>query len=248
MSKDEQQRLREEDLFQPVRNFLVAQGYQVYGEVKDCDIVAVKDQDMIAVELKRHLSVKLLLQAAKRQKTADSVYIAIPKPKRLKYAHQKDISHLLRRLELGLIYVVTGRQPYRTEIVVHPAAFDRLKSRNRNKQKRYAIIEEIKGRCLDLNKGGSTGKPLVTAYRQSAIQIAYYLQQFGPLTPKKLRDLGTDQKKTRRILADNYYGWFRRVEYGVYAITETGKAALPAYQPLVEQYTKTINNKTNNLK
>ena len=35
--------LRESDLYGPVRDYLENLGYQVKGEVKDCDIAALRD-------------------------------------------------------------------------------------------------------------------------------------------------------------------------------------------------------------
>ena len=45
--------LREKDLYGPVRDYLENLGYQVKGEVKDCDIAALRDGELIVVELKR---------------------------------------------------------------------------------------------------------------------------------------------------------------------------------------------------
>ena len=33
-------------------------------------------------------------------------------------------------------------------------------------------------------------------------------------------------KPATRIMADNHYGWFERVEKGVYALSDTGRAGL----------------------
>ncbi len=35
-------KLKETDLFEPVKHYLENQGYDVYGEVKNCDITAKK--------------------------------------------------------------------------------------------------------------------------------------------------------------------------------------------------------------
>jgi len=97
-------KILEIDLFRPISDFLVEQGYTVRSEVKDCDIAAIKEEELVIVELKRNLSVDLLAQAVKRQKSADIVYMAIPKPKKLTANSKwKDIIHLVKRLELGLI-------------------------------------------------------------------------------------------------------------------------------------------------
>lgn len=237
-------KILEEDLWKPVSDFLLGLGYKVRSEVKDCDITAVKEEELIVVELKRNLSVDLLAQAVKRQKAADLVYIAVPKPKRLLgNAKWKDICHLIRRLELGLILVSFKGKQGLVEIPIHPVAFDREKSKQMNKRKRESIIKEISGRYGDLNIGGSRGKKLVTAYRESAIFIACCLERLGPLSPKKLRELGTDEKKTISILSENHYDWFMRVSRGIYSITAEGKKALEQYSELSTYYFEKLDDK-----
>src|SRR5690554_3739635 len=96
----------EAGLYQPIYEYLTRQGYTVRGEVKDCDIVAIKEEELVIIELKRNLSVELLGQAADRQRITSGVYIALPKPKAsLRSSKWKGIRKLLRRLELGLILV-----------------------------------------------------------------------------------------------------------------------------------------------
>lgn len=236
MARDEK-KILETDLFKPVNDFLVKQGYTVRSEVKDCDIVAMKDEELVIIELKRNLSVELLAQAVKRQKTADIVYVAVPKPKRLiGNAKWKDIIHLLRRLELGLILVSFKGDKGMVEVAVQPAPFDREQSRKMNKKKREGIIKETKSRYMDGNVGGSRGTKLVTAYKESAIFIACCLERKGPLSPKQLRELGTEPKKTNSILSENFYGWFDRIHKGLYTINEIGKDALKQHAEFAEYY------------
>lgn len=234
----------EQDLWKPVRDFLIEKGYVVRSEVKDCDIVAMKDEVMTVVELKKNLSVGLLAQVVKRQKFADLVYAAVPKPKKIiGSAKWRDICHLLRRLELGLILVSFKGSKGFVEVAVEPSFFDRERSRQRNKKIRENIIQEMKGRYEDFNIGGSTGKKVITAYRESSIFIACCLEKLGPLSPKKLRELGTDLKKTTSILYENHYGWFEKVERGIYSISDTGKQALNIYKELSDYYFDKLNNK-----
>jgi hypothetical protein len=112
-----------------------------------------------------------------------------------------------------------------------------------NKRKRESIIKEMNGRYDDLNIGGSTGKKLVTAYRESSIFIACCLESLGPSSPKKLRGLGTDAKKTTSILSENHYGWFEKVDRGIYSITEEGRKALKQYKQLAEHYYEKVDKK-----
>lgn len=67
------EKLRESDLYGPVRDYLSGLGYEVKGEVKDCDIAAMRDGEMIVVELKRGFTLELVYQALDRQRVADGV-------------------------------------------------------------------------------------------------------------------------------------------------------------------------------
>lgn len=227
--------IKEEDLYMPVKDYLEGLGYKVNGEVRHCDVTAVKGEELIIVELKKNLSVTLLSQAVDRQRTADLVYIAIPKPKKFAFNSKwRDILHLLKRLELGLILVTVRRGKGIVEVVQDPVPFDRGKSIQSNRGRRKLLMKEIEGRHVDLNRGGSRGKKLVTAYRESSIYIACCLQLQGPLSPKKLRVMGSDAKKTLSILSDNHYGWFQKLSRGIYGLTEAGGKALEEYSELAE--------------
>ncbi len=76
--------------------------------------------------------------------------------------------------------------------------------------------------------GGGTRVPIMTAYRQEALACAAALAA-GPRSVTELRSTSADPPK---ILLGNVYGWFVRVERGVYALTETGRAALVRWPPL----------------
>lgn len=235
MMRDDQKRL-EVDMYQPVKVLLTDQGYTVYGEVKHCDVVALKGDELLIVELKQSLNMDLLLQAAKRLRLTSQVYVAILKPK-LSYRSSKwrDICHLLRRLELGMIIIDFDKTDVKTEILFHPKPFDRDKSQQRSKKKRDGMLAEIKGRTGDFNVGGSRQTKIMSAYKESCIQIACILLRKGPLTAKVLRDMGTGDK-TSAILINNYYGWFDRIQRGVYMLNETGKKELQAFSEHISQF------------
>ena len=74
--------MKETDLYYPIHHYLVDNGYTVNSEVQYTDIIAQKDDDMIAIELKKTFNATVLIQAVERQKFADSVYIAIVRPKK----------------------------------------------------------------------------------------------------------------------------------------------------------------------
>lgn len=231
--------ISESDLFKPVEDYLILQGYNVKGEVLHCDITAVKDDELIVVELKKNLNLSLLIQAADRQRFADSVYVAVARTTSHSFPKNfKGACHLLKRLELGLILVTFLKTKTKAEIIFHPSEYKKRKSH----KKRRAVIREISGRTHNFNTGGITGRPIITAYRESAIHIACALKIKGRLSPAELRAIGTSTK-TQRILSDNHYGWFERIKRGVYRLHPHGQKALKQYPDLTEHYTLIIQEK-----
>jgi hypothetical protein len=224
-------RVAETVLYDPVRDWLVANGYTVRAEVRDCDVVAVRGDELVAIELKTTLGLALLAQAARRQRHADSVYVAVPRPSNRGrwLARARDTLHLLRRLELGLLLVAgRGRRGPAVEVVLHPLPFQR----RRRAAERRAVLTEVAGRSGDYNRGGSSRTALVTAYREGALRVACGLEHLGAAAPRSLRALGTGER-TLAILSDNVYGWFERVARGVYRLSPRGAAALADYPALV---------------
>ncbi len=229
-------KILETDLYQPVHDFFTQLGYEVHGEVKGCDLTASKGEEIIIVELKRRISLELLIQAVKRQRLTSEVYIAVPRPDGSLPARKwKDLCLLVRRLELGLITVFFQGASPRVEIPVFPAPFDRAKSRQASRRQLKGLQAELAGRHGSWNIGGSTGKKLMTAYKEQAIQIACCLRKYGPLTPKELRTMGCGPKTTS-ILYNNYYGWFERVERGLYQLCPRGEEELKAFPEPVAYY------------
>ncbi len=230
--------VRETDLYEPIRDYLAAQGYTVRAEVSHCDITARKGDDLIVIELKRQFGIDLLAQATARQRLSDSVYVAFPAPSDMRTRRWRGIVRILRQLELGLILVfhaeaapASERGQPRIEVAFHPLPYVRQK----RKSARRAVLEEMAQRSGDYNQGGAVRRKLVTAYRENAIWIACCLEQFGPLAPRRLRELGTGPK-TLSILYTNVYGWFDRVGRGLYALAARGRDELRAYPELTKQY------------
>ena len=226
-------KMRETELYEPVRDWLLDAGWTVRAEVAGCDVAAVDGQGrLVLVELKTTLNFEVVLQAADRQRMADFVYVAVPA--RLRAMARKRwylVTHLLKRLELGLLLVHFPQRggSVRVEEAFPPVPFDRVRSRATAKRRRDALMREFSARSGDHNRGGSTQRALVTAYREEALFIAQCLEANGPAAPRALREMGTDAAKTTRILHDNHYGWFARVSRGLYGLTDAGAAALRQY-------------------
>ena len=224
---------RETDLYAPVRTFLAAQGFTVRAEVRGCDVTAVKGEHVVVVELKLGFTLDLLLQGVRRQRVADLVYLAVPRP--AKPAHEARLREnlpLLRRLELGLLVVDFRSEPAVIDVALQPVPFER----RRDAKGRRALLRELALRSGDDNTGGSTRRSLVTAYRENALLVAAALARFGPLAPRQLRAMGTGAK-TYSILHGNVYGWFERLDRALYRLKPAGETALQTYASVVARLT-----------
>ncbi len=212
--------LRETDLYPPVKAFLEAQGYEVKGEVGAVDVVACRgDEDPVLVELKTGFSLTLIYQGIARQSLSDWVYIAVPGPKG---RATKDHLALCRRLGLGLILVRT-RDGF-VEVLCDPGPYAPRKS----KPRKTRLLREFQRRVGDPNAGGSAAVKRVTAYRQDALRCATYLLANGPSKGAHVAK-ATGVPTATRIMATDHYGWFERVEKGIYALTPKGQTGLESF-------------------
>ncbi len=212
---------RETDLYQPVKSFLEGQGYAVKGEIGAVDVVAVRgEEEPVLVELKLGFSLALVHQGLARQKVSDLVYLAIPKPPKAKAL--KDNTRLCRQLGLGLL-TVRLRDGF-VEPLADPGPFTPRKSPKRKAR----LLREFARREGDPNKGGASRVGIITSYRQDALKCAGYLQAQGPSKGAEVAK-GTEVPTATRIMAADHYGWFERVERGVYGLTSSGVDGLKNY-------------------
>ena len=71
--------MKESDLYLPLKRLLESQNYEVKGEVHDCDVLAVRGEEVpVVVELKLTLNLDVVLQAVGRLALTPKVYIGIP--------------------------------------------------------------------------------------------------------------------------------------------------------------------------
>ena len=204
----------ETDLYLPVKRFLEAQGYDVKAEIGDCDVLAVRgDETPVIVELKTGFSLQLLLQGIDRQAVTDAVYLAVPEPKR---PLPRDILGLCKRLGLGLLVVNKNWvEPY-----LDPAHFQPRKAPRR----KAVLLKEFQRRVGDHNSGGSSKRPLITAYRQDALRCVKFLKTTGA---SKVSEIVAQTKvdRTAAILRRDVYGWFMKLDRGIYSLSPKGEAA-----------------------
>lgn len=211
---------REQDLYPPIKALLERQGYNVKGEVGAADIVAVRDGDeLVIVELKLRFSLALFHQAITRLKVTDYVYIAVCKPTgRSARRALKDNLALCRRLGLGLI---TVRADGAVEVHADPGPYAPRKNKARAAQLLRAF-DRLEG---DPNAGGATRHGIVTAYRQDALKCAAHLAECGATKGSDVAR-ATGVPSATRLMRDNHYGWFVKVQKGTYSLTEAGEKGL----------------------
>lgn len=214
-------RPRETDLYPPVKAFLEDQGYVVKAEVGAADVVAVRGAEPpIVVELKLGFTLSLFHQCVARMAVTDDVYMAVARQPGKRFAKAvKDNTALARRLGLGLITVRLSDGL--VEVHCDPGPYAPRKSAKRQ----AALLREFARRQGDPNDGGQTRAGLVTAYRQDTLKLAIYLFEVGAC---KGADVARETGVTRAtaMMRDNHYGWFEKVEKGVYGLTPTGAEAV----------------------
>jgi len=209
----------EKTLYLPVKAFLENAGYAVKGEIGGCDLVGISDGEpsvVVICELKLTFNLELILQAVDRAALCDEVWIAARISARGKGRESdKRFRDLCRRLGFGMLGISDSGAV--SVIVASVTPMPRT-----NPKRRSRLIKEHQRRRGDPMLGGSTKIPVMTAYRQQALTIAAALEA-GPLRPKDMKLMAPE---AGNILRGNVYGWFERVERGVYALTDAGRQAL----------------------
>lgn len=219
----------ERDMYHVIKDFLINLGYNVKAEVLNADIVAIKDDIILIIEMKTSFSTHLIHQGLMRQHHSDKVYLAIPKPsnKVLTSSVFKEKKNIVRRLELGLLLADVEHE--KVEIILEPNQYHY----KQNHRKRNKLFNEFNLRQTSLNTGGVVREKIITAYKELALKTLVALKD-GPKTTSDLRKM-MNNNKVVSVLQKNYYGWFERVSRGVYQITTLGHKALIEYHEAINQ-------------
>ena len=214
----------ETSLYLPVKRFLERLGFDVKGEICGCDVVALEKgageasppAAVVIAELKLAFTLELVLQAVDRTAVCDEVWLAVRASKRGR-GREGDarVKKLCRFLGFGLLTVFESGK---VEVLVEPVEW---KPRG-NAKRRSRIVQEHRRRLGDPALGGSTRRPIMTAYRQQALACVAALAE----APGRPRDLKRDIPDAPKILQRDVYGWFAKVERGVYALSDGGRSAL----------------------
>ena len=187
--------------------------------MRGCDLVGLSggSPELVVIgEMKRSFTLELVLQAVDRMPACDEVWLAVGASKRGR-GRESDarVKKLCRLLGFGLLTVGSAG---RVDVVTEPTPW----KPRRDAKRRSRIVEEHRRRKGDPVVGGSTRTPQMTAYRQRALVLANALSR-RPSRPRDLRILAPD---AAQILRGNVYGWFERIERGLYDVTSSGRVAL----------------------
>ncbi|MGJ8610781.1 MAG: DUF2161 domain-containing phosphodiesterase [Octadecabacter sp.] len=208
---------READLYAPVKAYLQRQGYDVKGEVGAADVVGRRGDDLVVVELKLGFSLALFHQGIERLAVTDDVYVAVPAGGKTKA--QRNNVKLARRLGLGVLTV--RLRDGLVEALADPGPYAAQKL----KKKKKALLRAFDRLEGDPNEGGATRHGIVTGYRQDALKCALYLVNAGA-EKGAIVAKATGVKTATTIMRDNHYGWFEKVEQGVYGLTPQGQQGI----------------------
>lgn len=208
--------MKETDLYPPVKAHLEALGYVVKGEIGPADVVGLRGDDMVVVELKRGFSLTLFHQGIARLAVCDCVYVAVAKGKGRPWLKAlRENVRMARRLGLGVMSVDLGAGA--VKIYCDPGPYTPRKVA----RKRRGMVTEFERREGDPNLGGLQGAR-VTAYRQEAMLCAEFLAMAGEAKGAEVAK-STGVARATMIMRNNHYGWFEKVSKGVYALTEAGR-------------------------
>lgn len=112
--------VRESDLYPPVRDWLAKRGYTIHVEMFGVDIVAMKEDQIVAIELKLCLTESLYRQCEHNSEWADLVIGVI--------ASDSKKTAMFRYKGFGLLQVMDGK--VRQRIKPRPQPWARIKRRD----------------------------------------------------------------------------------------------------------------------
>ena len=207
----------ETTLYGPIKRFLEARGFVAKGEIGGCDVVAVAAGStsplVVICELKLTFTLELVLQAVERAGACDEVWLAVRLSRRGRERDSR-VRALCRRLGFGLLGVAENGA---VDVLSSPIAPIR-----RDLKRRSRLMDEHRRRQGDPTPGGGSRAPIMTYYRQQALACAAAIAG----TPGRPRDLKGAIPDAPKILQGNVYGWFHRVDRGLYGLTDEGRNAL----------------------
>lgn len=229
---------KESELYYPLKEFFENKGFKVQGEVKNCDVVAIKEDITVVCEMKTSFNLKLLYQILDRKSITENVYAVIPRPTKGHNTKEfKNIIKLLKALDMGLITVAIDSPIKTVEVIIEPYNGKSYK----NSRKVYLLKNEFDKRNINSNIGGVNKQKILTAYMEKSIKILCYIGDSECVSLKDIKCI-CGEEKTSSILQKNVYGWFERVKKGFYKLSKEGREFLLSneYEEVKKYYIEQI--------
>ena len=117
--KQEDWVLKEKELFPPLKEWLNNQGFKVYTEVSNMDVVARKDNDYIGFELKMSCSKTVIHQAYRTKTICGKAYVVTPvMPRKESFAQCQKYGVGIIRIN-GSIEILSEAQAWDHRLIEH---------------------------------------------------------------------------------------------------------------------------------
>ncbi|OAB29598.1 hypothetical protein [Paenibacillus macquariensis] len=164
--------MKESDMYTHVSHVLleIVKCDNVYAEVSNFDVVAVKNNISLIVEMKKQLNFKVIEQAITAKHCADYIFIAVPKPKQY---HSKIALNLLKQEGIGLIYTTDERKEYDSRTNGSTIQF----WGKRVRRKTYDIQKQINHEFHSRTVGGVKSGEGITEYSEMIDAIKLFLKR-----------------------------------------------------------------------
>ena len=110
--------LKEKDLFEPLKNWLEAQGFTVYAEYNGIDVIAVKEDEVVAIEMKKTMNLKVIDQILNVRDRVNKAYVCVfnqPKKRAFQDNNMSIGEQILRKLNVGLIKITALNSYYHAD-------------------------------------------------------------------------------------------------------------------------------------
>ncbi|CAJ1315948.1 hypothetical protein [Paenibacillus nuruki] len=188
--------MKESDMYPYLKKYFEGKGYTVYPEIeppgngtKRADIVAIKDQEVVIIEMKVGFGLTVIQQACDWKGYANQIYIAIPKPKKRNWMPPIG-SKLLASEKLGLLEVDLKDYSNFAYVDVN---FSRVREVNKapyqpEASSAISIIKFITPYHLEGPNGGSQTGGHISGYQVTMRRVKEFLTDRDWTTAKEIAD------------------------------------------------------------
>jgi len=188
--------LKEKDLFEPLKNWLEAQGFTVYAEYNGIDVIAVKDDEVIAIEMKKTMNLKVIDQILNVSDSVNKAYVCVFNQPRKRSFQDNNMTigeQILRKLNIGVIKITATNSYYHGADEGITFTIDNVWYKPQRKEIPKDYYRNIPDYYQKNIGGVKSGDGSLTPYRVSILTIEDYFidRKNKPATIKEIaNDIG----------------------------------------------------------